>query len=167
MPTLEPLSPQLVEEYKTVRLRALKDTPTAFGSTHAKESALSDADWLKRVDTWNGPGAVCYLGMDDRAPCGIIAGYFDNNDPRMAWVASMWVAPTHRRTGLGTVLMDAVKTWAYNLGAAELRLMVTSNNSTAMRFYERCGYTFTGTTGPYQNDLALFEYEMVKPLRNQ
>jgi len=46
MPTLEPLSLQLVEEYKTVRLRALKDTPTAFGSTYAKESALSDADWL-------------------------------------------------------------------------------------------------------------------------
>jgi len=105
--------------------------------------------------------------MDEGAPCGIIAGYFDKNDPRRAWVASMWVAPTHRRTGLGTVLMDAVKTWAYNLGAAELRLMVTSNNSTAMRFYERCGYTFTGTTGPYQNDPALLEYEMVKPLRNQ
>ena len=26
--------------------------------------------------------------------------------------------------------------------------------------------TFTGTTGPYENDPALFEYEMVTPLRN-
>jgi hypothetical protein len=44
--------------------------------------------------------------------------------------------------------------------------MVTSNNSTAIQFYERCGYSFTGTTGPYQNDPALFEYEMATPLRN-
>jgi ribosomal protein S18 acetylase RimI-like enzyme len=166
MPTIEPLSPRLVEEFKTVRLRALKDTPTAFGSTYAKESAFSDGDWLKRVDTWNGRGGVCYLGMDEGAPCGIIAGYFDKNDPRRAWVASMWVAPTHRRTGLGTMLMDEVKLWAYTLDAAELRLMVTSNNPPAMRFYERCGYKFTGTTGPYQNDSALYEYEMVTPLRN-
>jgi ribosomal protein S18 acetylase RimI-like enzyme len=64
------------------------------------------------------------------------------------------------------MLMDAVKLWAYTLDAAELRLMVTSNNPPAMRFYERCGYKFTGTTGPYQNDSALYEYEMVTPLRN-
>src|SRR5271165_4246190 len=102
MPTLEPLSPQLLEEFKTVRLRALKDTPTAFGSTYAKESGLSDGDWLKRVNTWNGDAAVCYIAMDEGAPCGIIAGYFDKDDPRRAHVVSMWVAPTHRRTGLGT-----------------------------------------------------------------
>ena len=57
MPKLEPLSPRLMEEFKAVRLRALEDTPTAFGSTYAKESVLSDSDWLKRVDTWNGRGA--------------------------------------------------------------------------------------------------------------
>jgi ribosomal protein S18 acetylase RimI-like enzyme len=164
MPTLEQLSLQLIEEFKTVRLRALQDTPTAFGSTYAKESVLSDGDWLKRVDTWNGGGAVCYIGMDESAPCGIIAGYFDKNDSRTAHVGSMWVAPTHRRTGLGTMLMDAVQLWAHNLGAAELRLMVTSNNSTAISFYERCGFTFTGRTEPYRNDPALFEYKMVKYL---
>jgi GNAT superfamily N-acetyltransferase len=165
MPTLEPLTLPLVEQYKSVRLRALQDTPVAFGSTFAKESSLSDGDWIKRVDTWNGPGGVCYLGMDNGEPCGIIAGYFDENVPLRAWVASMWVAPTHRRTGLGTMLMDAVRSWAHTLGAAELFLMVTSNNSPAMRFYERCGFKFTGTTGPYPNDPALSEYEMAISLR--
>ena len=164
MPTLEPLSPRLVQEYKTVRLRALKDSPTAFGSTYAKESAFSDSDWLRRVDSWNSQGGVCYLGMDAGAPCGIIAGYSDKNDPPRLWVASMWVAPTHRRSGLGTMLMDAVKMWAHTLTVAELYLMVTSNNLAAIRFYERCRFTFTGTTGPYEHDPALFEYEMVTHL---
>ena len=164
MPTLELLTPRLVQEYKTVRLRALKDSPTAFGSTYAKESAFSDSDWLRRVDTWNGPGGVCYLGMDAGVPCGIIAGYSNKCDPPKVFVASMWVAPTHRRSGLGTMLMDAVKLWAHTISVGELYLMVTSNNLAAIRFYEKCGFTFTGTTGTYEHDPALFEYEMVTPL---
>src|ERR1700722_20071529 len=119
MPMLEPLSLQMVEQFKTVRLRALQDTPTAFGSTYAKESVLSESDWVNRVETWNGPRGVCYLGMDDGEPCGIIAGYFDKNDAQRVWIASMWVAPTHRRSGLGTMLMDAVMLWANHLEAAE------------------------------------------------
>jgi ribosomal protein S18 acetylase RimI-like enzyme len=164
MPTLEQLSLRLIKEFKTVRLRALEDSPSAFGSTYLKESQFSDEDWFKRVTTWNSDGAVCYIGMDKSEPCGIIAGYFDKTDPRRAYVASMWVAPTHRRTGLGTMLMDAVQLWSRNQGASELRLMVTSGNSIAAAFYQRLGYTFTGTTGPYPNDPALIEYEMVKPI---
>ena len=104
--------------------------------------------------------------MDKTTPCGIIGGYVDKNHPQRANVGSMWVAPTHRRTGLGTKLMDAVQLWARSHGAGELRLMVTGSNSTATAFYQRLGYTFTGNTEPYPNDPALVEYEMVKYLRN-
>jgi ribosomal protein S18 acetylase RimI-like enzyme len=166
MPTLEQLSLRLTKEFKAVRLRALEDTPSAFGSTYGKESQLSDEDWLNRVNNWNSKGAVCYLGMDQSEPCGIIAGYFDKAHPQRAYVASMWVAPAHRRTGLGTMLMDAVQLWALSHGAGELRLMVTSSNSIATAFYQRLGYTFSGNTEPYPNDPALVEYEMVKYLRN-
>ncbi len=164
MPTLEQLSLRFINEFKTVRLRALQDTPSAFGSTYGKEAQFSDEDWLQRVSTWNSNRAVCYIAMDKSEPCGIIAGYFDKTDPQKAYVASMWVAPAHRRTGLGTMLMDAVQLWARSHGAGELRLMVTSNNATATAFYQRLGYTFTGTTEPYPNDPALVEYEMVKYL---
>jgi ribosomal protein S18 acetylase RimI-like enzyme len=166
MPTLEQLSLRLVHELKTVRLRALEDAPSAFGSTYAKESQLSDEDWQKRVNTWNSKDAVCYLGMDKSEPCGIIAGYFDKANPQRAYVASMWVASVHRRTGLGTMLMDAVQRWARSHGAGELCLMVTSSNSIATAFYQKLGYTFTGNTGPYPNDPALTEYERLKYLQN-
>ena len=42
--------------------------------------------------------------------------------------------------------------------------MVTSGNQAAIGLYERCGFTFTGMTEPYEHDPALFEHEMVKPL---
>ncbi len=76
MPTLEQLSLRFIKEFKTVRLRALQDTPSAFGSTYVKESQLSDEDWLQRVSTWNSNHAVCYIAMDKGEPCGIIARLF-------------------------------------------------------------------------------------------
>ena len=59
-------------------------------------------------------------------------------------------------------LMNEVEHWAEGLAISELHLHVTSNNSTAQNFYEKCGFTRTGITQPYQNDPALFEYEMAK-----
>ena len=40
--------------------------------------------------------------------------------------------------------------------------MVTSNNHAAQAFYAECGFILTGITKPYENDAALFEYEMAK-----
>lgn len=165
MISIEALSPGLVGFFKTTRLTALQDTPTAFGSTFAKESQLSDEDWLRRVETWSSGRSVCYLAMDEGAACGIVAGKCDENNRQRADVLSMWVAPAYRRTGLGMRLISSVELWARNLNLYELRLMVTSKNAAAMRFYERCGFTFTGKTRPYPNDPAIFEYEMTKLLR--
>jgi ribosomal protein S18 acetylase RimI-like enzyme len=109
---------------------------------------------------------VFYIAMDEGAPCGMIAGKFDEIAPRRAWVLSMWVAAAHRRSGLGARLMDEVERWAQNLAICELYLHVTSNNSTARNFYEKCGFTRTGITQPYQNDPALFEYEMAKAIQS-
>jgi len=165
MPTLESLSPQLVSELKTVRLRALQDTPSAFGRTYAEEALLSDADWLNRATNWNnGSSAVCFIAMDNNEPCGMIAGYLDANDPPRPNVAAMWVAPEYRRTGLGRLLMNEVVRWAQSVGTGKLRLVVISGNTAAIRFYERCGFILTGKTEPYTNDLLLFECEMTKTL---
>ena len=164
MITLESLSPRLASVLKTVRLRALQDTPSAFARTYAEESRFSEIEWLKRATSWSSGTSICYVAMEDGVPCGIVAGYLDDHDPPRPNVASMWVAPTHRRTGLGTSLLNEIQRWAQNLGTSELRLMVTSNNTAAMRFYERCGFVLTEATEPYPPDPALIEYEMIKPL---
>jgi ribosomal protein S18 acetylase RimI-like enzyme len=166
MVTIEQLSPHRAMHLKRVRLTALKDTPSAFSSTYTRESQRSNGDWLKVASAWNSGQSVFYIAMDEGAPCGMIAGKFDEIAPRRAWVLSMWVAPAHRRTGLGARLMDEVERWALNLAICELYLHVTSNNSTAQNFYEKCGFTRTGITQPYQNDAALFEYEMAKAIQS-
>ena len=164
MIVLEPITTQKVFVFKEVRLRALRDTPRAFGSTHARESLLTDAEWIERASRWNGEKGVGFLAMDDGVACGIAGSFLDENDATRAQLISMWTAPTHRRQGVGRLLVDEVAGWARLRGARTLLLTVTSVNDPAMRFYERLGFVRTGRTEPYPNDPAVIEYEMARAI---
>ncbi|HZR57370.1 MAG TPA: GNAT family N-acetyltransferase [Terriglobales bacterium] len=160
MITLEPIVPEKVFIFKAVRLRALQDSPSAFGSTYAKESQLTDADWVTRAVRWSSDGSTGYIAMDGDNPCGIAASYLDENDATQAHLVSMWTAPTHRQQGIGRLLINEILGWARLREARTLQLLVTSNNEPAISFYKSLGFARTGRTEPYPNDPALLEYEM-------
>lgn len=163
MITLAPVTLQNVWAFKDVRLRALLDTPTAFGSTYAQESQFPDDEWTRRALRWNGERGIGFLAMDGDLACGI-AGSLLNVDATRALLISMWTAPLYRQQGVGRLLVHQIMEWAHQRGARFLDLMVTSNNGPGAVFYERLGFARTGRTGPYPNDPALFEYEMSRPI---
>ncbi len=164
MVILKTITAASVASFKAVRLSALKDTPSAFGSTFAKESRLSDADWQRRVAQWNGDRSIGLLAWDGDRPCGIAAGFLDEGQTTKAHLVSMWVAPSDRGRGLGRLLVEGIIDWACNRRAETLCLMVTSNNDVATRFYERLGFRKTGRTEPYPNDPTLAEFEMARAI---
>jgi ribosomal protein S18 acetylase RimI-like enzyme len=166
MIVLKPITLADVASFKTIRLCALQDTPLAFGSTYAKELQFSDADWQKRVDHWNGDNAAAYLAWDGVHPCGIVGCHLRPGDPTVAHLVSMWVAPTHRRRGVGQLLVNRIIDWARSRNAHSLSLMVTSSNDPAIRFYFQLGFAKTGRTEPYPNDASLVEYEMIRSIDN-
>ena len=161
-PVLERITPENTLLYRITRLRALQESPLAFGSTYAGESQLTESDWLERSAKWSRSNSIGYLAMDRGLPCGLLLSHLDEHDHRKAHLISMWVSPSHRRTGVGNTLIAAVQDWAEKRGVTELLLMVTSSNTTAIRFYERLGFSMTGYTEPYPNDAKLVEYEMSK-----
>ena len=150
--------------FKDIRLRALQDSPTAFSANYADECKLTDSDWLNRAAQWTSDKSVAYLAMDASAAVGIAAGGLDKNDPENASLMSMWVAPTHRRLGIGRTLVEAIVTWGRRHRARNLNLMVTSNNEQAMQFYQRLGFALTGRNEIYRNDTLLLDYEMCRSL---
>jgi ribosomal protein S18 acetylase RimI-like enzyme len=162
--TLEPITTRNVPVFKDVRLRALQDTPSAFGSTYAREVQLTDAEWAQRAALWNGEKGIGFLAMDAGAACGLAGAFLDEAVAARAQLISMWMAPTHRQRGIGRLLVEEIVAWARRCGATALQLMVTSSNRPAMLFYERLGFTRTGRTEPYPNDPNLIEYEMSRPL---
>jgi ribosomal protein S18 acetylase RimI-like enzyme len=66
--------------------------------------------------------------------------------------------------GIGRSLVEAVLAWARATNVQTMQLLVTSNNDTAIQFYQRLGFTLTGYRGTYANDPALKDCEMVRPL---
>jgi ribosomal protein S18 acetylase RimI-like enzyme len=165
MAVLHQITPTLAASYKAVRLRALQDTPSAFGSTHARESQFTEADWQQRAANLCTPRSIGYLAHEQDDYCGIAAAFLKETNPHQAELVSMWVAPEQRRTGTGRLLVDTIESWARDTGAHTFQLMVTNSNLAAISFYERLGFTKTGRTEPYPNDPALIEYEMSKSLR--
>ncbi len=161
---IEPITPLNVFLFKAVRLRALQDAPHAFGSTYAKDSELTDSEWIKRVERWNGESGAGFLAMDGDTACGIAGSFLDQDDATRAHLISMWTAPTHRQRGIGRLLVNDVLNWARGRNARTLQLMVTSNNEPAIRFYQRLGFNRTGRTEAYPNDPAVIEYEMSRPI---
>ncbi len=164
MTTIEAVTPQNIFVFKEARLRALKDSPTAFGATYERESQMTDADWMERARQSDGIKRVMYMAMEDGAVCGIAGAMRDEDDESRAALISMWTAPTHRKRGVGRMLVEQVMAWARAQGVRVLRLMVTSVNPTATRFYEQLGFARTGRTEPYPNDAAVIEYEMAMKL---
>jgi ribosomal protein S18 acetylase RimI-like enzyme len=164
MTELLKITSHLTEAYKRARLSALQESPLAFGSTYGDEMQMSERDWQKRVAAMNEKRAIGYLAMEGHKPCGLIRGTLDQDNSRCAEIGSMWVAPTHRRSGLASRLLIAVQGWAIALGVTELRLTVTNTNGAALALYVSHGFQATGKTEPYPNDVALFEVELSKCL---
>ena len=146
--------------FKEIRLRALHDSPSAFSSTYANESRLTDTDWFQRAAQRNGEKSIVYLAMDAGIPCGIARGFLDQDDGTRTYLVSMWISPQHRRLGVGSLLVNAILDWARTKHSRTLHLMVTRNNDAAIKFYQHLGFALTGRTEPYPNDPSLIEYEM-------
>jgi ribosomal protein S18 acetylase RimI-like enzyme len=160
--TIEPVTQCDAMLLKEIRLRALRDAPSAFSSTYEKESVLSDTEWIERASQWSGERSVTYVAKDAGAPCAIAAAYLDHEDAALAHLVSMWVAPTHRRLGIGEALVKKIFDWVRLRSRSTLTLLVTSNNDAAIKFYERLGFTMTGKTAPHANDPSLCDCEMTR-----
>lgn len=61
--------------------------------------------------------------------------------PQHAYLGFMYTHPTHRGKGLNSLVLGALKQWAQERGITELRLEVYHNNQSAIRAYEKAGFS--------------------------
>jgi ribosomal protein S18 acetylase RimI-like enzyme len=57
-----------------------------------------------------------------------------------AGITDVWVAPDHRRRGLGVVILDAMISWAAERGATSAYLQVRADNTPALTLYATMGF---------------------------
>ena len=145
VPTVRPFAADEWPLYRDLRLRALRDSPDAYGSILDLEAALSDEEWTERLGRGvHSASELPIMAECDGTPCGLAWVRLDDNAPDAAHLYQMWVAADQRRQGVGRALVDAAAAWARVMGARQLELDVTSNNEAAIRLYEGAGFVTYG-----------------------
>ncbi|RYU09399.1 GNAT family N-acetyltransferase [Nocardioides iriomotensis] len=130
--------------WRDLRLRALQDSPSAFGSTYAREAAFDETAWRDRLSPTE-PTDVAVLAYHEAVPVGMGGGFGDL--PGFVHVVAMWTDPAHRGHGVGAAVLGALAAWADERGF-RLHLDVNTVNDGARALYERSGYIATGETRP-------------------
>ncbi len=135
------------ELLRDIRLRSLLDSPGAFGQRYDEAVASTGDEWVTAARaSAAGDRRVWFFARDD---AGAVVGVVQarRRPPADCLLFSMWVAPEARRLGVGASLVDAVQDWGATWGAERVVLWVMAANETAMRFYDRIGFSLL-SSGP-------------------
>ncbi|BDM69620.1 N-acetyltransferase [Streptomyces nigrescens] len=147
--------------WRELRLAALTDAPSAFGSRLADWQGEGD-----REERWRGrlsiPGSHHLVAVLDGKPVGMISGV-PGPHSGVVELISMWVSKDARGQGVGDHLLRAVERWARQTRAAALHLAVMPGNAPAFALYRRNGFHDTGPVGEVLPD-GRVEHVMVKAL---
>lgn len=143
-PTIERMTADGWARVRAVRLRALADTPDAFGITLAEDLQKPEAGWRERLQL---AGAATFLAVVDGRDVGLVVGAPYAGTPPAAGLFAMWVAPQARRRGVGAALVEAHLAWARAQGATRVLLDVADANAPAIGLYDALGFRPTGVTG--------------------
>jgi GNAT superfamily N-acetyltransferase len=165
VPLVRPFLAQEWRTYRDLRLRALAESPDAFGGTLGVEEKRAEDEWADRLVSgsdhlWNLPLLAEVAGE----PIGLAWGRIDKSNPDVANVYQMWVAPTHRGLGAGRLLLEAIIAWATAAKVRRVALSVTCGDSSARRVYVHAGFTPVGDPEPLRPGSNLLAQPMQRQL---
>ena len=137
-PELRTLTPDDWMIFRDTRLRALADSPDAFGVTLDEARDQPESLWRSRVGS---PGPTLVAFEEDRPVA--MGGVFAPPDEEHAYIWGMWTAPESRGRGHAVRILDALVEWC-DEHDLDVLLHVTEGNDAARRIYVTRGFRPTG-----------------------
>jgi L-amino acid N-acyltransferase YncA len=135
------LTPAEWRPLRTVRLRALQDSPHAFAATYQDEARWSEAEWRSTFDA-----SVWLVARAGRS----LIGLARSTPGEHAWqrnVESVWVHPDRRGRGVTRLMLQTLIDHEPP-GVTELYAWVLDGNDAARNAYQRLGFVLTGERQP-------------------
>jgi ribosomal protein S18 acetylase RimI-like enzyme len=140
------LLPEDAASFQAVRLRGLLEIPSAFTSSHAEEV---DTPLEVTAETLaQKPDGAVFGAFADGTLAGVLGIQQEGHRQvaHKAFIWGMYVAPEHRRNGLGRALIaHALKFAAQDLRVRSVNLGVNTANRAAVALYEAMGFRTYGT----------------------
>ena len=154
--------------HRELRLRALRDSPESFADTAEEVEQRPSSYWEDLTRSVTEPDRhVMFLACDGDAPVGSIYGLHDRQYRDVARIGGTWVAPSHRRRGVGRELLEAVVSWAREHGFSRLALWAPTANAAALAFYRQAGFKNTGRRRPLRENVTHEAVELERDMLTQ
>jgi ribosomal protein S18 acetylase RimI-like enzyme len=137
-------------ELREIRLKALRDSPTAFLTTAADAEEKPDEYWAEMAALGAaGESWVTFLAYtDEDQSVGMVTIGADPERPGVMGLIQLWVEPAYRGKSVGSSLVDGAIRWAARR-SDRVRLGVASDNHYAISLFERSGFVATGEEEPF------------------
>ena len=133
---------QVVVTFRDVRL------PRPIPLTYPHDPYSLADEWTRKE--------IVFAAVSEKDPVGYAA--LIEHPLATAWVTDLVVAPTWRRRGVASALLDSAREWAEKRGLRRLFLEMQSKNQAAIRLAQKHGYEFCGYNDHYYTtqDITLF-----------
>jgi ribosomal protein S18 acetylase RimI-like enzyme len=157
MITIARLPPERWQDYQSLRLEALKNEPAAFGSSYEEEVTLAKEVWQKRI------GNALFAVVKDK-PVGMVVFVFSDRikTKHIANIYGMYVNKAFRNQGIGSQLLSiATANIKENNGILKIKLSVNPAQKSAIKLYNKFGFTSIGTSRKEYNDKGNFSDEVL------
>ncbi len=131
--------------YQSLRLAALRESPTAFSSSYEAECDVP----MSTIEAHMAPDSGrCRFGAFDGANLVGVVGVGRESALKVrhkAFVGGMYVAPAWRGKGLGRQLLEQALLFVDAMpGLLQVTLAVTAGNAAALALYESMGFVVYG-----------------------
>lgn len=137
------LNSQDVNAYRDLRLQALRESPTAFGSSYEQETCFPLTNFAARLCPNDDSASGIFGAFSDSNRLIGMLGFLRESRLKRAHIGSLWsmyVLPEFRNQGVGAALLDRALSHARQLALRQIVLTVTANNLAACSLYRSRGF---------------------------
>lgn len=134
-----------VVQYRELRLFALEESPLAFGQDYGTSLNHPPEFWQERLR--DDEHSVTFIAEHEQNLMGM-TGILRRPLPKTkhsATIVGVYIHPDWRGLRIAASLIDACIEWAGSKGVVIVKLSVNSENTSAIRCYQRCGFSIYGT----------------------
>ena len=134
-----------IEQYRTLRLFALQESPLAFNADYETSLNYPPEFWQERLQ--EDDRSVTFIAEHNQTMIGMM-GIIRRLLPKTkhsATIIGVYVHPDWRGLRIADSLIDACVNWAISKDVFIVKLSVNASNTSAIRCYQRCGFTIYGT----------------------
>lgn len=173
---IEDFKPDRWQEYKAIRLEALKTDPQAFGTSLQKAENQPEEEWRKRLQEAESGESYLYFARhkiveNDNKPTmkvvgietiGMIGAYFPKKETGMARIVGVFVRPAFRHQGVASVMLwYLLQKLKKDSRVTHVKLTANADQNEAIKLYEKFGFQKTGNLQSVMGDgKGHEEYEM-------